>query len=375
MNPLLELQSHGQSIWLDFITRDFIAQGKLKRLIEEDGLRGVTSNPTIFQKAISGGKEYDGTIRRQLGEGKEADAIFETIAIEDIQQACDAFLPVYERTKGGDGFVSIEVSPGVARDTRATIEEVRRLHRGVNRPNVMVKIPGTKEGLPAIEQGLSEGININITLIFSLQRYREVIDAWLAGLGRLAAKGGDISSISSVASFFVSRVDASVDSQLEQKINQASGDQKKNLEALLGKAAIANARQAYRIFQEAVNGPTFKQLEQKGARMQRPLWASTSTKNPKYLDVYYVEELIGKDTVNTLPLQTIESFRDHGRVRNSLSEDPSESARTLEKLKQAGIDMESVTRQLEGDGIRLFTQSYGSLLESIRTKREVLKVG
>ena len=221
---------------------------------------------------------------------------------------------------------------------------------------------------------MSEGININITLIFSLQRYREVIDAWLAGLGRLAAKGGDISSISSVASFFVSRVDASVDSQLEQKINQASGDQKKNLEALLGKAAIANARQAYRIFQEAVNGPTFKQLEQKGARMQRPLWASTSTKNPKYRDVYYIEELVGNHTVNTIPLQTLEAFRDHGRVRYSLSEDPSESAGTLDRLKQAGIDMASVTQQLEEDGIRLFTQSYDSLLESIRTKREALKV-
>jgi len=218
MSSLLELKSLGQSIWLDFITRDFIAEGKLERLINEDGLSGVTSNPTIFQKAISGGKEYDEAIRRHLEEGKDAGPVFEAIAIEDIQQACDAFLPVYKETQGDDGFVSIEVTPGVARDTRATVEEVRRLHRGVNRPNVMVKIPATKEGLPAIQQGLSEGININITLIFSLQRYREVIQAWLAGLEQLGRNGGDIRSVSSVASFFVSRVDAVVDSQLEEKI-------------------------------------------------------------------------------------------------------------------------------------------------------------
>jgi transaldolase len=332
MNPLIELQKFGQSVWLDFITRRFIAEGKLQRLIAEDGLRGVTSNPTIFQKAIIGGTEYDAAIRRLLDEKKTPAAVFEAIAIEDVQQACDVLLPVYKTTNGSDGFVSIEVSPGVARDTEATLDEVRRLHRGVNRPNVMVKIPGTKEGIPAIEQGLSEGININITLIFSLKRYQEVIDAWLAGIGRLAAKGGDIGSISSVASFFVSRVDAMVDSQLEKKISAASGDQKKELEALLGKAAIGNARQAYGIFQRAIGGAPFKTLKEKGARVQRPLWASTSTKNPQYRDVYYVEELIGEQTVNTLPLQTIEAFRDHGRVRKSIDENPAESAEMLQRL-------------------------------------------
>jgi transaldolase len=310
-----------------------------------------------------------------LSEEKAPAAVFEAIAIADVQQACDALLPVYKATNGSDGFVSIEVSPGVARDTEATLNEVRRLHRGVARPNVMVKIPGTKQGLPAIERALSEGININITLIFSLSRYQEVIDAWLAGLDRLASTGGDVGSISSVASFFVSRVDVLVDSQLETKIAQASSDQKQGLEELLGKAAIANARQAYRIFQRTVAGPAFKRLEQKGARVQRPLWASTSTKNPKYRDVYYVEELIGDQTVNTLPLQTIEAFRDHGRVRKSLIENSDESAHILERLKQAGVDMDAVTAHLEDDGIRLFGESYKNLLESIGSKRNLLKIG
>lgn len=375
MNPLLELQKEGQSVWLDFITRGFMNEGQLRKLVEQDGLCGVTSNPTIFQKAIVDGTAYDEPIRRYLNEGLTAAETFEAIAIEDVQQACDILRPVFDRTKGNDGFVSLEVSPNLAGDAIGTLEEVSRLFKNTNRPNVMIKIPGTQEGLAAIEQALSDEININITLIFSLERYQQVIDAWLAGLKRLADRGGDLSTVSSVASFFVSRVDALVDKQLEKKIEQSNADQKKNFEALLGHAAVANARQAYQIFEKVSVSPVFKALEAKGARLQRPLWASTSTKNPKHRDVYYVEELIGKNTVDTMPLQTIDAFRDHGKVKETITQDPNESARTLERLEQAGIHMEDVSRQLEEEGVRLFSDSYNKLLESISQKREKLKVG
>lgn len=374
MSSLHELQKYGQSIWLDFITRQFMAEGKLKKLIDEDGLSGVTSNPTIFQKAVTGGPAYDDTIRRGLAEDKPAGEIFEALAIEDIQNACDAFRPVYERTQGEDGYVSIEVNPHLARDTEGTQEEARRLWRSVNRPNVMVKIPGTKEGLPAIEQSLGEGININITLIFSLKRYEEVIEAWLKGLNRLASAGKPVSSVSSVASFFVSRVDSLVDKSLEEKIAKTGGEEKKILENLLGKAAIANAQEAYRIFEKTLAGPVYKALEMKGARVQRPLWASTSTKNPKYRDVVYVEQLIGKHTVNTLPLPTIDAFRDHGQARRTLPADPAAAALVLKGLSRVGIQMDQVTRQLEDEGIKLFTQSYDELIQSIEKKRDALKV-
>lgn len=374
MNPLLELQRQGQSVWLDFITRGFMNEGKLQKLMA-DGLSGVTSNPTIFQKAITEGTQYDQSIRRYLDEGRTAADTFEAVAVEDIQRACDILRPVYDRTNGNDGFVSLEVNPNLARDTIGTLEEVSRLFKSVNRPNAMIKIPATQEGLPAIEQALSDEININITLIFSLKRYQQVIDAWLAGLKRLAERGGNLSTVSSVASFFVSRVDTLVDKELEKKAEKAGSEEKKELESLLGKAAIANARQAYQIFEKMSVSPSYKALEEKGARLQRPLWGSTSTKNPRYRDVYYVEELIGKNTVNTMPLQTLEAFRDHGQVKETVTQDPNESARILERLEQMGIHMEDVSRQLEVEGVRLFADSYNGLLESINQKREKLKVG
>ena len=366
MNPLLALQKEGQSVWLDFITRSFIAQGKLKQLIDNDGLRGVTSNPTIFQKAFAGGADYDASIRALGQKGLDSSAVFETLAVEDIQKACDAFAGVYQATQGTDGFVSIEVNPHLARDTKGTLNEARRLHNAVNRPNVMVKIPATVEGLPAIQQALSEGISINVTLIFSLERYQQVMDAWLAGLEGAAKAGKPLAPIASVASFFVSRVDVLVDGQLEKR--KPAG-----WESLRGKAAIANAQQAYAMFEKARASDRFKALAAKGAHSQRPLWASTSTKNPAYRDVLYVETLIGSETVNTLPLATIDAFRDHGQVRKALP--TAEGAATLTALKAAGIDMGAVGKQLEDDGVKLFMASYDELIKSLEAKRDALKVG
>jgi len=365
MNPLLDLQKAGQSVWLDFITRGLMTDGGLQKLISEDGLRGVTSNPTIFQKALAGGSDYDAAIHTLIQKDKATPEIFEDLAVEDIQRACDLFRPVYDKTDGGDGYVSLEVNPHLARDTRGTLDEARKLFRRVGRPNVMIKIPGTKEGLPAIEQALGEGININVTLIFALDRYQQVLNAWLAGLERLAKAGKPLNTIASVASFFVSRVDSLVDKLLERK----PGGQ-----VLAGKAAIANAKQAYQMFLKTVLGARFKMLEMQGARVQRPLWASTSTKNPTYRDVMYVEELIGPDTVNTLPPQTLDAFRDHGQLRNSLLENPQESARVLAQLAKAGIDMRQATKQLEDEGVQLFVESYDSLISSLDRKRQALKV-
>jgi transaldolase len=369
MNPLQELEKAGQSLWLDFITRQFMAEGKLATLIAESGLKGVTSNPTIFQKAFAGGKEYDEAISRLIREGKNSAQIFDALSIEDIQTACDQFRSVFDRTKGADGFVSLEVSPLLARNTQGTLEEARRLFRAVNRPNVMIKIPGTKEGLPAIEQALGDGININVTLIFSLQRYQEVMDAWLSGLERLQAKSGKpLSSVASVASFFVSRVDTLVDGILEKQ--KPAG-----YESLLGKAAIANATLAYAMFLKVKSSARYQALAAQGARAQRPLWASTSTKNPKYRDVIYVEELMGAETVNTLPLATIEAARDHARVRQALPGDAVAAQKIVQALAKAGISMDPVTRQLEEDGVKLFSESYDELLKSLEQKRETLKTG
>jgi transaldolase len=365
MNPLLDLQKEGQSIWLDFITRGFIAEGKLKKLIDQDGLRGVTSNPTIFQKAFASGSDYDASIRTLAEKGLAAAAIFETLAIEDIQKACDEFKPVYDATKGRDGYVSIEVNPTLARDTKATLEEARHLYKAVHRPNVMIKIPGTVEGLSAIEQALSEGISINVTLIFSLERYQAVMDAWLSGLARLEKTGKSLASVASVASFFVSRVDVLIDAQLE-KAKPA------DWEALKGKAAIANAQEAYTMFKNMQQSERYKELASKGAQVQRPLWASTSTKNPAYRDVIYVESLIGRDTVNTLPQPTVDAVRDHGQIKAAL---PADGKPVLAKLKAAGIDMAAVTRQLEEDGLKLFAESYKDLIQSLEKKKETLKAG
>ncbi len=369
MNRLQDIHKAGQSLWLDFITRKFMADGKLAKLIADDGLTGVTSNPTIFQKAFSGGQEYDEAISRLLREGKNSAQIFDALSIEDIQRACDQFRAVYDRTQGADGFVSLEVNPHLARDTKGTLEEVRRLFGAVHRPNVMIKIPGTKEGLPAVEQALGEGININITLIFSLERYQEVMDAWLAGLERLAAKAEKrLSSVSSVASFFVSRVDTLVDGLLEKQ--KPAG-----YESLMGKAAIANARLAYGMFMKMKGSRRYQALAAQGARVQRPLWASTSTKNPKYRDVIYVEELIGAETVNTLPLATIDAARDHAQVRSALPGDTAAAQKVIKDLAKAGISMDHVTLKLEEDGLKLFADSYDDLIKSLEQKREALKAG
>jgi transaldolase len=372
MNPLRALESQGQSIWLDFITRQYVAEGKLAQLIQNDGVKGVTSNPTIFQKAITGGKEYDETIQALQRQGTDAGKIFEEVAVADIQAACDAFKPIYQSSKAVDGYVSLEVNPHLSRDTQGTLREARHLYQRVNRPNVMIKIPGTREGLPAIEHAIGDGININVTLIFSLERYQEVMEAWLSGLERLEKSGKPLNATASVASFFVSRVDSAVDGLLDKKIAQASGDEKTKLEALLGKAAIANAREAYRMYRDVRNSSRFERLEAKGALVQRPLWASTGTKNPKYRDVLYVEQLIGRETVNTLPLPTLEAFRDHGQVAETLTGTAGLAAQQLRDLEQAGISMKVVTQQLEQDGLRLFEESYDSLIKSLHEKKEAL---
>ena len=359
MNPLLELPRLGQSVWLDFITRRFVEEGGLARLVEADGLRGVTSNPTIFQKAIAGGGDYDAAMERLLRQGKDARAIYEALAVEDIQKACDALVPVYASTKGADGFVSLEVNPHLARDPEGTLREALDLRRRVDRPNVMIKIPATREGLGAVERALGEGVSVNVTLIFSLERYQQVIDAWLAGLARADKAGKDLSRVASVASFFVSRVDTLVDGLLKD-------------EKLKGRAAVANAQLAYDIFLRAQARPEFRALTAKGARPQRPLWASTSTKNPKYRDVLYVEELIGKDTVNTMPPQTVDAFRDHGKARDALAGAAAGATDAMQELERAGIDMIQVTDQLEREGVKAFMDSYDELLAAIEKKRQGL---
>lgn len=367
-NPLLDLKAQSQSVWLDFITRQFIADGKLAKLIQDDGLTGVTSNPTIFQKAITGGKEYDETIAAQIREGKNSHDIFDGLAVEDIQKACDAFKEVYEKTKGLDGYVSLEVSPHLARDAQATLSDARRLFKTVARPNVMIKIPGTQECLSAIEQALGDGININVTLIFSLERYQAVMTAWLAGLERLDKAGKPLSSVASVASFFVSRVDTLIDGRLEK-------EKPAGWETLQGKAAISNAVLAYDLFLKMKASARFQALAAKGAKVQRPLWASTGTKNPKYSDVLYVEELIGSETVNTLPLATIDAFRDHGKARKALPRDSAQAQKNIDDLAKAGISMKAVTDQLEVDGLKLFTESFDDLMKALDKKKDALQAG
>ena len=314
INPLVELTQLGQSVWYDNIERKLIQSGELRRLIDEDELRGVTSNPAIFEKAISGSDLYKDQLEELARQGKTAVEIYEALAISDIQSAADVLRAVYEKTGGTDGFVSLECSPLLAHDTAGTIDEARRLWRAVDRPNVMIKIPGTPEGMPAIEECIYEGININITLLFSLESYEQTIEAYIRGLARRAAEGKPVDTISSVASFFVSRIDTAVNRRLEQKIGESKSEEERaRLSALLGRAAIANAKMAYQKFKQVFHGEPFRELRERGAQVQRPLWASTSTKNPAYRDVYYVEALVARETVNTLPPQTLVAFRDHGR--------------------------------------------------------------
>jgi transaldolase len=368
-NPLVELQNYGQSVWHDNISRDLINSGRLKKLIDEDGLRGVTSNPTIFERAINGTSDYDASLKLLLAEGKDVKEIYEALAIEDIQQATDSFRPVFNETSGQDGFVSLEVSPKLAHQTEETMQEARRLWRRVNRPNVMIKVPATPAGIPAIEKLIGEGININITMMFSMGHYIQVAEAYLRGLEILERAGKPL-TVASVASFFVSRVDTLVDKLLEERLPQATTSSgREEIESLQGKTAIANSRLVYQKFKEIFGGPRFFALKQKGARVQRPLWASTSTKNPHYRDVLYVEELIGPDTVDTMPPATIDAFRDHGLVRPSLEENLEEAKQIFVRLAQLGINMDEVALKLQNDGVKLFADSFDTLLESISAKR------
>jgi transaldolase/glucose-6-phosphate isomerase len=370
-----ELREIGQSLWLDNIRRQLITSGELARLRDE-GISGVTSNPTIFDKAVSGSTDYDEAMVRLVRQKKRpADMLWE-LMVEDIQAAADTFRPVYDKTRGKDGFVSIEVSPTVANNTRQTIRWAEELHDRCHRPNVMVKIPATKEGLPAIADQIGKGHNINVTLIFSVDRYSEVVDAYLSGLESLHDRGGDLSKVASVASFFVSRVDTKVDKLLGEKVNATTDPrQTESLERLYGKAAIANSKMAYERFQGLFNGPRWERLRKAGARTQRCLWASTSTKDPRYPDTYYVEELIGPDTVDTIPPATLAAFREHGEVRRSLDENLDLAKRQLRQLAEAGIDLDKVTQELEVEGVDAFTKSFESLLATLTKAAKEIRAG
>jgi transaldolase/glucose-6-phosphate isomerase len=366
-NPLKDLLKFGQSVWLDYIRRDLLTSGELKRLIEEDGLRGMTSNPTIFEKAIAGGALYDDLLN-SLRPRTDLDAKgrFEILAIRDIQDAADILRPVYDSSKRRDGYVSLEVSPYLARDTKGSLEEARRLWKAVGRENVMIKIPGTPEGLPAIQQALSEGININVTLLFAQDVYVKVAEAYIAGLEQFAKSGGDVSKMASVASFFISRIDSAVDAIIDAKLKVSKdAREQEQLKSLHGKVAIANGKQTYEKYQAIFSTDRWKALAAKGAQTQRVLWASTSTKNPAYRDVLYVEELIGPDTVDTIPPATFDAFRDHGKVRPSLTEDLASAHKTMEAAAKVGMSMKEVTDKLTDDGVRLFSEAFDKLLAAV----------
>jgi len=365
-NPLRGLLAYGQSPWLDFIRRNILLNGDLKKMIADDGLRGMTSNPTIFEKAITGSDDYVDLLTAPEAKKMNAKGLYEQIAIRDVQTAADIFRGVYDDTKTRDGYVSLEVAPTLANDTQGTIDEARRLWKTVNRENLMVKVPATKEGIPAIRQLLEEGININITLLFAQSAYELVAEAYIAALEARAAKSQDVSKIASVASFFVSRIDTLIDSQIGEKLKTETDPKKKELlSSVQGKVAIANARRTYAKYQELCAEARWKALESKGAHTQRLLWASTSTKNKKYRDVLYVEELIGADTVDTIPPATFDAFREHGRLRNSLTENVPEANRTMSDLEAAGISMKQVTEKLVVDGVKLFADAFSQLIAAV----------
>lgn len=366
-NPLKALLSYGQSMWLDYIRRDLITSGKLKTMINDDGLRGMTSNPSIFEKAIADSHLYDDMLK-SLGSRSDLGATsrYEQIAIRDIQDAADVLRPVYQSSEFRDGYVSLEVSPLLALETQKTIDEGRRLWKAVNRENVMIKVPGTAEGLPAIRQLIGEGININVTLLFAQEVYEEVAEAYIAGLEDLAKRGGHLKKMAGVASFFISRIDTLVDSMIEDKLKTTKDAQTQTLlKSLLGKVAIANGKLTYQRYQRIFSGPRWEALASKGAQTQRVLWASTSTKNPAYRDVMYVEELIGPDTVDTMPPATVDAFRDHGRLRNSLAEDVAGAQKVMDDLAKAGISMKEVTTRLTSDGVKLFADAFHKLLAAV----------
>ena len=364
---LLEL---GQSVWLDFIRRGHLVSGEFDRLVREAGVVGVTSNPTIFQLAIADSPDYDEALGARIAEGLQGPALFEALAVEDIQMACDRLRGVWERTGGRDGRVSIEVSPKLARDTAATIAEARRLHRAVARGNVLIKVPATGEGLPAISTLTADGISVNVTLIFSLARYRQVMDAYLSGLEHRAAGGATLSDVFSVASFFVSRVDSKVDAAIGKALEALPATAARSeLESFRGQAAVANARLAYAEFKAVTASPRFAALKARGANVQRPLWASTSTKNHAYPDTLYVDELIGPDTVNTMPLQTLAAFNDHGRLAVTIEQDLDRARMLFDRLPKLGVPVETLIDQLEPEGVAAFATSYDSLLATLETRR------
>jgi transaldolase len=361
-NPLVRLGELGQSPWYDYITRDLVASGELRRLVRDDGLRGMTSNPTIFEKAIAGSAAYDADIRRLSEQGRSAADIFEALAVADVRAACDEFAGLHQVTGGVDGQVSLEVSPALAHDTRGTIHEAERLWAAVDRPNAMIKIPGTEAGLPAITHCVAQGVSVNVTLLFSIERYAAVIEAWLAGLEQRLAEGRELVPVASVASFFVSRVDGKVDPLLDRAGH----------EALRGRIAIANACAAYRLFEWSLGTPRWQRLATAGARPQRPLWASTSTKDPRYADTFYVEALVAPRTVNTLPPETFAAYRDHGSPAVRIHESMATGPERLKALAAAGVDLAAITRELEDDGVAKFAASYAGVLGTIETKAGAL---
>ena len=359
MKNAARLAEFGQSAWLDLIGRKLIKSGELKRMSDEDGICGVTANPAIFEKAILETNEYDDELHKLIDQGKSAMQIYEALAVADVRAACDVLRPLFDKLKGADGFVSLEVSPEIARDTRASVEEAKRFWQTVDRPNLFIKIPANPEGIPAIREAIAAGISINITLIFSVKVYGQVIDAYLAGLEERVAKGLPISQIHSVASFFVSRVDTAVDKLLEAR----------GVKDLQGKIAVANAKEAYQVYLKSIDTPRWKALAAKGATRQRPLWASTGTKNKAYSDVLYVEPLIGRDTVNTMPLATLQAFNDHGKVAETVTKNVDEASAQLKRLGELGIDLEDVCRKLTDEGLVLFSNALQKLLKAIEAKR------
>jgi transaldolase/glucose-6-phosphate isomerase len=371
-NPLAELAKAGQSVWYDQMERKLIITGQLKKMIEQDDLRGMTSNPTIFEKAIAGSEDYDAQLRQLASQNKSRDEIYDALVLKDIADASDIFRPVYDRNNGNDGFISIEVLPTIANNTQATVTEAKRLFETLKRPNIMVKIPATPEGLPAIEESTANGININITLLFSNDVYAKVMEAYLRGLERRVEKNLPIDKIRSVASFFVSRIDTQADKQIEAKLKQTND---RELESLLGKIAIANAKMAYQQFKQVFSSDRFKKLQAKGAHVQRPLWASTGTKNPKYSDILYVESLIARDSVNTLPPATYEAFKDHGKVRISIEDNLDEARDVLKKFEQKGFSLKAITDQLTKDGVASFDASFASLMSTIEARRDAVTRG
>jgi transaldolase len=372
-NPLKELAKNGQSIWYDNLNRELVSSGKLQQMIAEDAVTGGTSNPSIFEKAVGAGDAYDQQIRELVEQGKPLDEVFDALTVRDIQLCCDLLRPIYDETKAADGYASLEVSPDIAYDTQATVRDAKRLFQALGKANAMIKIPGTAAGLPAIEECLTEGVNINITLLFGVENYEQVARAYIRALQKRQQSGRPIDRIASVASFFVSRVDTLVDKLLEEKIAAAKNDDdREKLRELLGKAGVANAKVAYAKYKEIFDGSgAWGRLAEAGAKVQRPLWASTSTKNPTYRDVIYVEELVGRNTINTMPQNTLDAFRDHGVVKpESIEEDVDEAFAHIRRLQDAGIDFASVTNQLQEEGVKVFADAFKKAVETVSKNRD-----